>query len=158
MGNPSNMLLNDVSNDSSLILDDIDVKHDPSAHMMIGNLNPGGNKNFKQFDKTKAMMESKGQLSQPIGGGISDDSFDMQGQGGSQRLLHDPAIIDEMAQNFSAIDPRSQDGAAFSISGIQGFSEESPMTKFVHKDASRKAAAAPKIDRKATGKVPPNIA
>jgi hypothetical protein len=47
MGNPSNMLLNDVSNDSSLILDDIDVKHDPSAHMMIGNLNPGGNKNFK---------------------------------------------------------------------------------------------------------------
>lgn len=65
----------------------------------------------------------KGQLLQP-GGTMTEESLDIQGQGGASmrgRVLHDPAIMEEMAQNISNIDPRSDN--VFSISGMHGLSE-----------------------------------
>jgi len=55
---------------------------------------------------------------------MTEESLDMQGQGGASmrgRVLHDPTIMEEMAQNISNIDRRSDN--VFSISGLHGLSE-----------------------------------
>ncbi len=40
--------------DSSLVLDEIDVKNDPNARVMVGALNPGGQDHFNNPDNIGA--------------------------------------------------------------------------------------------------------
>jgi len=78
---------------------------------------------IKSAGSKNMLFGMKGQLLQP-GGTMTEESYDVQGQGGASMrrgVLHDPAIMEEMAQNISNIDPRSDN--VFSISGIHGLSE-----------------------------------
>ncbi len=45
--------------DSSLVLDEIDVKNDPNARVMVGALNPGGHDHFNHPDNIRE-FQAKG--------------------------------------------------------------------------------------------------